>query len=555
MENKGMGFFVVFENYLDMLLNLLSFLIAYVFTLMLPESIVNTPTEILLTNPYTILILVLDMLLASLVYHTANIYSRDRYLGTFSSVGPILRVNFIFFGIMALISAFVTKAGYKDFVLFWILISFVISTALIASKRRLIKLVLNSFRKTQYHLKKIIIVGDNTTTALEYLKAINNDAQNGVMVLGFVGDKMDATTLGIDKLGSFRELSSILDKYRPTDVIFAIDAYDKRRLIKLVNICEEKCIKVYFLPVIYGFFKSSRQIEQVGSFPIINIHSTPLDNVANRFIKRVVDIVGSAVLIVFTLPLMLVIAIGVKISSPGPVLFKQRRVGKMGKHFTMYKFRSMRVNKEANKTWTKGTDARKTKFGTILRQTAMDELPQLFNVFMGHMSLVGPRPEIPNFVKEFREVIPLYMIKHYVKPGMTGLAQVKGLRGDTSIEDRIQEDINYIENWSLWLDIVILLKTPFKAFNKNEQYVTEEELALLDESYDEILNSRLDKKAKEEPQIAEEFIIEDGTPVFEIKAVEGEDTGSVSENKEYYPFITDTASNEDAEGDSEGKNE
>ena len=137
----------------------------------------------------------------------------------------------------------------------------------------------------------------------------------------------------------------------------------------------------------------------------------------------------------------------------------------------MLKFRSMRVNEESDRAWTTDLDPRKTRFGAFLRRTAIDELPQLFNVLSGSMSLVGPRPEIPVFVNRFKETIPLYMVKHYVKPGITGLAQIKGLRGDTSIEARILEDIDYIENWSLMLDIMILLKTPFKAFNKNEKFV------------------------------------------------------------------------------------
>jgi lipopolysaccharide/colanic/teichoic acid biosynthesis glycosyltransferase len=143
----------------------------------------------------------------------------------------------------------------------------------------------------------------------------------------------------------------------------------------------------------------------------------------------------------------------------------------MGKRFTMLKFRSMRDSADAEAAWTTDLDERKTRFGTFLRRTAIDELPQLFNVFLGDMSLVGPRPEIPSFVEYFKNDVPLYMVKHYVKPGMTGLAQVKGLRGDTSIEDRIHADIAYIENWSFWLDILILVKTPFVAFNKNEKYV------------------------------------------------------------------------------------
>jgi Undecaprenyl-phosphate glucose phosphotransferase len=332
-------------------------------------------------------------------------------------------------------------------------------------------LTLQLLRKKQYHLRKVIIIGDNTATAQAYVSEISKDSKSGVMIIGYVGDKMDGEALGLEKLGAFKELEKILDKYRPTDAVFAIDAYDKRHLIRLVNLCDDRCVKVYFLPVIYGFFKSSRQIEQVGSTPLINIHSTPLDEPSNAFIKRAMDIIGASILLILTSPIMIATAIGVKISSPGPIFFKQRRVGKMGKRFMMLKFRSMRINNEQNKIWSNPNDSRKTKFGAFIRRTAIDELPQLFNVLSGNMSLVGPRPEIPVFVNHFKENIPLYMIKHYVKPGMTGLAQIKGFRGDTSIEARIHEDIHYIENWSLGLDLYILLKTPLKAINKNERYV------------------------------------------------------------------------------------
>jgi exopolysaccharide biosynthesis polyprenyl glycosylphosphotransferase len=191
-----------------------------------------------------------------------------------------------------------------------------------------------------------------------------------------------------------------------------------------------------------------------------------------HFFKRLIDLVLSTIgIIVLSIP-MLIVALIIKIDDPGPVFFKQKRVGRMGKCFTMLKFRSMRVNADSNKAWTTGTDPRKTKFGTFLRRTAIDELPQLFNVLVGSMSLVGPRPEIPVFVEHFKEIVPLYMIKHYVKPGITGLAQIKGFRGDTSIEARIHEDIAYIENWSLALDLYVLFKTPFKAINKNEKFVS-----------------------------------------------------------------------------------
>ena len=168
---------------------------------------------------------------------------------------------------------------------------------------------------------------------------------------------------------------------------------------------------------------------------------------------------------------MIIAAIGVRLSSKGPVIFKQERVGKNNKPFTMYKFRSMRVNDQETTGWTTPNDSRKTKFGTFMRKTGIDELPQFFNVLFGSMSIVGPRPELPTFVEKYSKTVPLYKVKHQVKPGITGLAQIYGFRGDTSIEGRIEMDIKYIENWTIYNDIKILLSTPFKMFNRNEKYV------------------------------------------------------------------------------------
>ncbi len=169
---------------------------------------------------------------------------------------------------------------------------------------------------------------------------------------------------------------------------------------------------------------------------------------------------------------MLVTSIIIKLTSKGPIIFKQKRVGLNKEIFTMYKFRSMKVNSEENTGWTTNNDPRKTKFGSFIRKFSIDELPQFFNVLKGDMSLVGPRPELPHFVDEFKDEIPLYMVKHQVKPGITGLAQVNGYRGDTSIKKRIEYDIHYIENWSILLDISILFKTAFKGLKNNEQIIT-----------------------------------------------------------------------------------
>ena len=181
------------------------------------------------------------------------------------------------------------------------------------------------------------------------------------------------------------------------------------------------------------------------------------------------DIAGSLVLIVLSSPVMLLAAVGVKLSSPGPIIFRQKRVGLNKKPFYMYKFRSMRVNAASDTGWSTNSDPRKTRFGSFIRKFSIDELPQFFNVLKGDMSLVGPRPELPHFVDQFKEEIPLYMVKHQVRPGITGWAQVNGLRGDTSIKERIEHDVYYIENWSILLDIKILFLTLFKGFVNQEK--------------------------------------------------------------------------------------
>ena len=373
-------------------------------------------------------------------------------------------------GVLGAISASLPQ-GASDFVYAYtppIALAFVLLLTFFLLKRLAAGLLRGLARKYGDE-KRVVIVGNCAEAARGFVREAAHGAGLRITVLGAVGD-CAARELGCEKLGEMGELEKILDLQRPDFAVFAIDSYEKSEIISLVNLCDDRCVKVYFLPVIYGYFRSARQVEHLGSTPLINVHSTPLDIPSNAFIKRAVDIVGALLLIILTSPIMLAAAVGVKISSEGPVLFRQVRVGRMGQEFVMLKFRSMRLDPKGDCSWSTGVDERKTRFGNFLRRTSIDELPQLFNVLAGSMSLVGPRPEIPRFVEQFRNEIPLYMVKHYVKPGITGLAQVNGLRGDTSIRDRIYADIYYIETWSLMLDLSVLLRTPFKAINKSEVY-------------------------------------------------------------------------------------
>ena len=461
---KNRNLWATLEIGLDILINLGAVMMAYILTL----TVIKDPGNVLLESTKTMLAVFAVVIGQSFIYMLCSAYAQQRQR-PWQKYFRVLMINLPFYTVVEIAAYLVFQKENVRFVFIWTLITMLVSTGLLFFKLSLIARVVNFIKKRNFSLRKVILVGDNTATVEEFVKQAS-DSRYGMMIVGYVGDKIHPDC-GCEKLGSFKDLSRILDEYKPTDVVFAIDAYDKRHLIKLVNLCDDRCVKVYFLPVIYGFFKSARQIEPVGTMPVINAHSTPLDDKFNSALKRAFDIVGSLALIVLTSPVMLTAMIGVYLSSPGPVLFKQERIGKMGKSFTMLKFRSMKVNVKSDCGWSNSEDDRKTRFGAFIRRTSIDELPQLFNVLFGDMSLVGPRPEVPYYVNYFRDTIPLYMVKHYVKPGITGLAQVRGLRGDTSIEDRIHADIEYIEHWSVGLDIAILLRTPLKAVNKSERYV------------------------------------------------------------------------------------
>ncbi len=465
MQSHRVSFMTTIENLFDMLINVAALVVAFIFAV-----IPMPPVLMTIDSPYTLISIFVTVVFQSFLLMALDI---NRPYTPYRAGGTLLRIfkaNTLFYFVDIVLALFITIEEEKAFVLVWLAFAYLISTGSLIFKKNLLIHISRFFSRGQYSLRKVIIVGDNTATAREFIKEAAQSPESNIMIVGYVGDKIDED-VGADKLGAFKDLGRVLDEYHPKEVVFAIDGYDKRHLMKLVEQCDDRCIKVYFLPVIYGYFKSSQQIETLGTLPLINIHSTPLDHPFNAFIKRLIDIVGSLALIILTSPIMLAAAIAVKLSSPGPILFKQVRVGLMGKRFTMLKFRSMRVNTRSDTGWSAGVDDRKTWIGNFLRKTSIDELPQLFNVLMGDMSLVGPRPEVPHYVKHFKDIIPLYMVKHYVKPGITGLAQVRGLRGDTSIEDRIHADIEYIENWTLGMDIAIMLKTPFKMFNKQERYV------------------------------------------------------------------------------------
>ncbi len=454
---------------LDILLDYtLNFLTAYAGYLI--AKIFFVPKDPIGTTQATLLILALS-LLASLLYNYHQVYLPMRTQTPLFFLGRIFLVNLEVLGVCALISALASSERNLDFYVAWSLLTALISFLVIASKKVTMLYILHSIRARQKNTKRILLITDSQEMADEYMEEILENPQFGYQVIGYIGN---LHIMGLTHIGTTGDLDRILETERPDEVVIAMDTVRKKLVTRYITICNNHCAKVMVVPAICGYFKSPKQISMLGNLPMVDIRSTPLDNIANRAIKRTMDIVGSAILLVVTSPLMLFTAIGVKLSSPGPILFKQVRVGRKNREFTMYKFRSMRVNDSQQTGWSTDEDPRKTRFGNFIRKFALDELPQFYNVLKGDMSLVGPRPEVPFYVEKFKTEIPLYMLKHTLRPGITGLAQIKGLRGDTSIEARIEEDISYIENWSVGEDIRILLLTPLRAINRHEKFARKE---------------------------------------------------------------------------------
>ncbi len=335
--------------------------------------------------------------------------------------------------------------------------------------------VLRQAHRKGRDLRRVVVVGSGAGAAA-FVEGIARKPEAGQVVLGSIGPEQVAPE--VDLLGGYDRIDAVLDSCFPDEVVVAVEGGEQDKLDAILIACQRSGIKLSILPAYWQFLSSRPSVSVEGGVPLINVHRVVLDNLGFAFVKRAVDVVGSAVLIVLTSPIMLVAVVGTKLSSPGPVIFKQERVGRDRKRFYMYKFRSMRLNDREATGWTVAGDPRRTAFGAFMRRYSIDELPQLFNVFRGDMSLVGPRPELPQFVDEFRGSVPLYMLRHQVRPGMTGWAQINGLRGDTSIQDRVEYDLYYIENWSLMFDLRILFTTPLKGIvNKQEPLVKREKRA------------------------------------------------------------------------------
>lgn len=344
---------------------------------------------------------------------------------------------------------------------------------LIMFYRYFLKNALKQLRRKGYNKQFVLILGAGSL-GQRFHDNLRQYPELGYEIVGFLDDQKvwerDEAVRYKPILGKIDELERILEQKLIDEVVLALPLEAHHRYAQIIAICEKAGVRTLIIPDYFDYLPARPYFDNFAGMPMINVRDIPLDLAGNRVAKRIFDIVFSLLAIIITSPIMLMVAIGVKLTSKGPIIFKQERVGLNRRTFQMYKFRSMRVLPEGveDTGWTTQNDPRRTKFGAFIRKTSLDELPQFFNVLAGHMSVVGPRPERPYYVDQFKEEIPKYMVKHHVRPGINGLAQTHGLRGDTSIEERIKYDLFYIENWSILLDIKIVLKTVVNGFvNKN----------------------------------------------------------------------------------------
>ena len=398
-----------------------------------------------------------------ILYFAFGLYKpRRTYKNIFSEAIQIIKVNIVAFFALVSILFIINQPDFSRIMLFLLAI---IAMFFGIIERFVIRSVLKDMRSNNRNLKHILIVGDNDL-AFTFARRIRENPYLGFAVGGFLGrsDHVGSEIEGSKIIGSFKDLDSVLEGNSYDRVVLAIPLKFYYKINELVESCEKVGIKAEIIPDYIRYFPAQPSVDMIEDIPIINIRYVPLDDDFNRFLKFILDYVISIIAIVITSPIMIITAIAIKLTSKGPIIFKQERVGYNGKIFKMYKFRSMKVQDPSDEKseWTTKDDPRKTKVGDFIRRTSIDELPQFFNVLKGDMSVVGPRPERPYFVDQFKETIPKYMVKHQVKPGLTGWAQIHGCRGDTSIKKRIEYDIEYVENWHLGLDLGIMIKTALK---------------------------------------------------------------------------------------------
>ena len=404
-----------------------------------------------------------------LLFHSRHMYTSRRTVFFTDEVFAIIRL--VFLGMLIVMSAAFFYRAFSYSRAVFVLLALV-AMGFIALARFCVHKFEQYWYSKGHDLQDVVIVGTNATARRVY-DGISLNKSLGYRVIGFfsVNGLNEMETAGIDWLGHLSHVPQFIKDHRVDIVLVSLTYKDHPQLYELVRDCEGHNTEIMMVPDMLELMTSRVRIKELHGIPFIKIKSVPLTT-WNLIIKRSFDVLSSILFLVLSSPFFALISVLIKLDSKGPLFYRQERVGLDGKTFRLIKFRTMLADaeKESGPVWAHKNDPRKTKVGAFLRRFSLDELPQFLNVIMGDMSLVGPRPERPHFVKQFRKEIPKYLDRHRVKTGMTGWAQVNGLRGNAPIEERTKYDVYYVENWSLVFDVKIILKTVHAVFFGKDAY-------------------------------------------------------------------------------------
>jgi len=416
-------------------------------------------------------LMVILLIVCGVVFHLIGLY-RPRRLSTIpKELSEIIKALTISILIFVFLTYFFKEYRYSRLTIlyFWVLSIFFVGLLRVLSRN-----LLKALRRREYNLRYVLILGDGEL-GQKLLHSFDSHSELGLKAVGFLSDSEEKVeqiiTDGLRVIGTFEGLHEVLKRQKIDQVYIALPFHQHEKIKHILSSLKNELVDIKVVSDLYDFIRLGGGIDDLDGLPIINIQDTPLHG-WGKIAKRALDLFVAFMGILILSPFMFIIGAVIKLTSHGPIFYKQKRMGLDGEIFEALKFRSMMVDaeKETGPVWAKSNDSRRTPIGKILRKASLDELPQLFNIIKGEMSLVGPRPERPELIDQLKHKVPKYMLRHKIKAGLTGWAQVNGWRGNTSLEKRIEHDLYYIENWSISFDLRILFLTIFKGVINRHAY-------------------------------------------------------------------------------------
>lgn len=468
--NKGEGYGFLIDWIVGIgdliLLNVILFLFYFYFC----KNGTDIHIEAIIANKPTIM----AMLMVNLSYFVAIVFVPSKISSNIMSIDRVIQRSLYFISLYLIIVAAgftLLHIGSPTSILHWGIL-YAVLIIFITSWHVIFRLSLKKYRRNGYNYRRVIIVGGGGINGMNINKELKK-SDYGYKILGFFDDRAESAEDVPNYLGIIADVKEFCKNNKVDEIYCTLPGNQEMKILDLITYCEKNMIRFYLVPESYKYIKRKFVLCFLEEIPLLAVRYEPLQHLSNRFIKRAFDIIFSGLVLITIFPIIyIVFGLIIKLTSPGPVFFKQKRTGFKGKEFNCYKFRSMRPNAVANSQSATKDDPRITKVGAFMRKTSVDELPQFINVFLGDMSVVGPRPHMIKHTSQYSMLIDKFMVRHLVKPGITGWAQVNGFRGETKVlgdmEGRVKKDVWYIENWSFLLDLRIIFLTVANIFKGEE---------------------------------------------------------------------------------------